>query len=97
MKKTTNATVTVPEGIVFRYYAGIARDDHNVTLVPGIYPLFVQTNPEGYVQFITASVPTTSGETYGLSFRGYQLLKAVNDGAFTFGGLDEILGMTGVE
>lgn len=53
-------TVTVGEGVVARKYEQTASRDHDVTLVPGTYPLTTRRSPEGRVQAYTAAIPAVA-------------------------------------
>lgn len=55
-------TVTVAEGVVARQYEQTASRDHDVTLVPGTYPLKAHRSPEGYLTHYTASIPAIAHE-----------------------------------
>lgn len=50
-------TVTVGEGVVVRKCEETASRDHNVTLVPGTYPLTPTRNPEGHLSWLSAAIP----------------------------------------
>lgn len=54
---TVYTTVTVAEGVVARKYEQTASRDHDVTLVPGTYPLTAHYSPEKYLTHYSAAIP----------------------------------------
>lgn len=57
MTTTTYTTITVAEGVVARQYEQTASRDHDVTLVPGTYPLHIHRTPEGVIDSYWAAIP----------------------------------------
>lgn len=73
--------VIVGEGVVRRQYEQTASRDHDVTLVPGTYPVVAHKSPEGWLTHYSASIPAVAhahvastaefgGVAYGWEQRG---------------------------
>lgn len=86
----TLTTLTVTEGTTARFYAGVARNDHTVTLKPGTYTLKGLRSPEGSLTRYVASIPVLDGtpesQAYGYSFSCYpfQVERLSETGNYTF-------------